>query len=114
MGAIAERSKTRRMLAENALYDAGSELVEAAGSVARAAVDPSAAAAIPGLLGCIETALAELSRACASLQAANTATDARARRLSRGYVNLSIALDDAADAGRAARALAARRVSPER
>jgi hypothetical protein len=96
------------MLAENELYDAGSELVEAATSIARGAADPAASAVIPALLGCMESALTELSRACVELRSVNAAADERAQRLNRGYANLAVALDDAAHAGRAARALAAR------
>jgi hypothetical protein len=100
------------MLAENALYEAGSELVEAAISIARDAADPAAAAAVPALLGCIETTLEELSRACTALRLATDARDARGERLRRGYANLGVALDEAADAGRAARGLAARCATP--
>jgi hypothetical protein len=111
MAGAAPSSTIHGMLAENELYDAGSELVEAATSIRRIAADPTASAAVPALLGCIETALAELSHACAQLQSAVDATDARAHRLRRGYDNLADALDDAAAAGRAARALAARCVA---
>jgi hypothetical protein len=100
------------MLAENELYEAGSELVEAAISIARSAADPAASAAVPAALGCIETALEELGRACTALRTATDATDARGQRLQRGYANLALALEEAADAGRAARGLAARCVTP--
>jgi hypothetical protein len=112
----ADRATPRRD-AENELYDLGSDLVEAATAISRytAEADPDAAGAIPALLGCIETALEELSAASAALHRANAAPsvhDARSQaavdRLERGYANLSVALQDARAASRAARSLAAR------
>ena len=107
---------TSRRDADNELYDFGCDLVEAAAEICRAAASPDADAAVPALLGCIEAALYELSCASAALQQneakRSTARDARnraiANRLQRGYANLSVALEDARVAARAARSLAAR------
>jgi hypothetical protein len=111
----ADRSASRRD-AENELFDFACDLVEAAAGITRTAADPHAARAVPAVLGCIEQALDELSSAAAALQQANAAparrSDERGRarmdRLERGYTNLSVALQDARDATRAARSLAAR------
>jgi hypothetical protein len=111
-------SPTLQRDAENELYDLGCDLVEAAAGISQRAADPSAARAVPALLGCIEAALNELSDACGALQYVNTESipppsEARRRaaadRLDRGYTNLVVALQDARDASRAARPLAARR-----
>ena len=107
---------TSRRNADNELYDFGCDLVEAAAEIRRAAASPDADPAVPALLGCIEAALYELSCASAALQQneakRSTARDARnraiANRLQRGYANLSVALEDARAAARAARSLAAR------
>jgi hypothetical protein len=96
------------MLADNELYEAGSELVEAAMSIARGATDAAASDAIPALLDCLQSALGELSRACTALYADTSAGDRRVQRLRRGYANLGLALEEAADAAGAARGLAAR------
>ena len=110
-----------RRHADNELYDFGCNLVDAAAEICRAAADPEAAPAVPALLGCIEAALYELSCASAALEQANTRrpeirVDARSRavaaRLERGYANLSVALEDARAAARAARSLAARARPP--
>jgi hypothetical protein len=109
----ADRSASRRD-AENELFDFACDLVEAAAGIARTAADPHAARAVPAVLGCIEEALEELSSAAAALRAnaAPARLDERGRarvdRLERGYTNLSVALQDARDATRAARSLAAR------
>jgi hypothetical protein len=103
--------------ADNELYDFGCNLLDAAAEICRAAANPEAAPAVPALLGCVEAALYELSCASAALQQANAQRpelrgDARSRaiaaRLERGYTNLSVALEDARAAARAARSLAAR------
>jgi hypothetical protein len=118
MPRLLDRSISRRDV-ENELYDLGCDLVEAAAGIARTAADPDAARAVPALLGCIEAALNELSSACTGLQLANMEwldrpADSRNRavvdRLERGYTNLHLALQDARDASRAARPLAARRL----
>lgn len=96
--------------AENMLYEAGCELVEAAGGIARVAAEPGAARAVPALLGCLETALDELERACRTLHDRSrcTASDPTAHDpLGRAYANLAVALQDATDASRTARSLAA-------
>jgi hypothetical protein len=111
-----------RRPADNELYDFGCNLVDAASEICRAAADPDAAPAVPALLGCIEAALYELSCASAALQAnaepPEIRPDARSRavaaRLERGYTNLSVALEDARAAARAARSLAARNRSVDR
>jgi hypothetical protein len=100
--------------AENELYDLGCDLVAAAEGISKRAADPCAARAVPALLGCLEAALAELSGACGALQDVNAESSphgrrpAVAERLDRGYANLIVALQDARDASRAARSLAAR------
>jgi hypothetical protein len=113
--AVAQSSSPRD--ADTKLYDFGCNLVEAAAEICRAAASPDAAPAVPALLGCIEAALYELSCASAALQQATSdrpeiRLDGRSRavaaRLERGYTNLSVALEDARAAARAARSLAAR------
>jgi hypothetical protein len=109
------RPSAPRRDADNELYGFGSDLVEAARGISRIAADPEAAPAVPALLGCIEATLEELSGACRDLQRAHAenppepSCQAVAERLDRGYTNLRVALQDARDASRAARALAARR-----
>jgi hypothetical protein len=106
--------------AENTLYEAGCELVEAAAGIARGAAQPGAVAAVPAVLGCIATALDDLNLACSSLQCANNtlASDptpaAATDRLDRGYADLSVALQHASHASRAARSLAAHNVTDSR
>jgi hypothetical protein len=108
----------------NDLYDHGCDLVEAAGALRRGAEQPGVARAAPAVAGCIETALRDLAEAAEELerlclpgpgdQHAPPARSRRARRRERmrhGFVNLEVALRDAADAAAAARSLASRAVT---
>jgi hypothetical protein len=104
----------------NDLYDHGCDLVEAARALRRGAEQPGVARAAPALAGCIETALRDLAEATEELERLRPpagdahAPDAHRRwarrreRMRHGFVNLEIALRDAADAAAAARSLAAR------
>jgi hypothetical protein len=103
--------------ADNDLYDRGSDLVAAAQAIRRCAADPDAVRAIPALIGCVETTLDELGTACHELERTSIRTvgghggrrmPELADRMRRGLANLAVALGDAEDASRAARALAGR------
>jgi hypothetical protein len=103
--------------ADNELYDRGCDLVVAAQAIRRCAGEPDAVRAIPALIGCLETTLNELSAACGELERTSTRMvgaggDRRmpdlTDRMRRGLANLAVALGDAEDASRAARALAGR------
>jgi hypothetical protein len=103
--------------ADHELYDRGCDLVVAAQAIRRCAGHPDAVRAIPAVIGCVETTLDELSAACGELERASAdtvsagggpRTPERADRMRRGLANLAVALGDAEDASRAARALAAR------
>ena len=106
---------------DNELYDRGCDLVEAAASIRRLAADPRAARAVPAVLGCIEAALQDLRGACPAMeQTTDGVTRERERpgpndrlravgdRMRRGFTNLERAHNDAEDAARATRSLAAR------
>ena len=105
---------------DNALYDHGCDLVQAAAGIRRAADAPEAARAVPAVLGCIEAALAELVVACGALEQTSARRvrdeapghDPRrervAERMDRGFASLERALADAELSSAAARSLAAR------
>lgn len=110
---MSTREATPARDAVNDLYDHGCDLVDAAVELHAGADAPGAARAVPAVTGCLESALRELAVAAAGLERAAMADDAssspgrRARRR-QGFANLEVALQDAADAAAAARALAAR------
>lgn len=104
--------------AVNELFDHGCDVVSAAADLRTSADAPGAARAVPAVTGCLEAALRELALTAAALERAAAAEEqqgsrapgSRRRRARRhqGFVNLEVALHDAADAAAAARALAAR------
>jgi hypothetical protein len=105
---------------DNELYDRGCDLVMAAQAIRRLAGHPDTVRAIPALIGCVETTLDELSTACGELERTSAEaisagrgprTPELADRMRRGLANLAVALGDAKDASRAARALAGRCVA---
>ena len=103
-------SGTSKYPADNELYDRGYELVEAAAAIRGLADDPAGVRALPALLGCIEAALHELGRAVSSFDETVgrlMSTDAKADRVQRGFMTLSLTLADAELASTAARGLAA-------
>jgi hypothetical protein len=114
-------SSLSRRPPDNELYDRGCDLVEAAASIRRLAADARAARAMPAVLGCIETALQDLRGACPAMaqttdgvirERERRGPDNRLRavgdRMRRGFTNLQQALNDAEEAARATRSLAAR------
>ncbi len=119
---MSTREATAARDAVNDLYDHGCDLVDAAAELHSRASVPGAARAVPAVTGCLEAALRELALAAAGLERAAIAEDdenrpsSRRRRARRqqGFVNLEVALHDAADAAAAARALAARAVDDAR
>jgi hypothetical protein len=107
--------------ADNALYDRGCDLVQAAVDIRRAAESPEAVRAVPAVLGCFESALGELLCASALLEqtthrfvrdGAGGIADAHiARRVERmhlGFANLQWGLADGQRTSAAARGLARR------
>lgn len=108
--------------AVNDLYDHGCDLVEAAAALHSGSDAPGAGRAVPAVTSCLEGALRELALTVAGLERAALAEDeqhllsSRRRRTRRhqGFVNLEVALHDAADAAAAARALSARTLSDAR
>ena len=109
----------------NAFYDLGADLVDSAAALRASAVSPAAARGAPAVMGCLEAALRDLAEATAALERAASefveggpaAVDESPRlagrlgRARQGFENLEVALNDAADAAGAARALAARTLS---
>ena len=105
---------------DNALYDHGADLVEAAAAIRRVAGSPDAGRAVPAALGCIESALQELVLAAAALEGTTAevapsaprcldgSPDRVVERMHRGFASLQEALFDAHMAAAAARSLASR------
>lgn len=121
---MSTREATTARDAVNDLYDHGCDLVDAAAELHSGTDAAGAARAVPAVTGCLETALRELALTAAGLERAaiaggddgSGAPCSRQRRARRhqGFVNLEVALHDAADAAAAARALAARALTDDR
>jgi hypothetical protein len=90
--------------AENRFYEPAGELVEAAAALRRQAGNEVAVAACPSVLGCVEVALSELRLAVRTMEGSIGSQPL----MRRGLDNLEVALDDAAAAAGAARALSSR------
>jgi hypothetical protein len=106
----------------NRLYEAASDLMQAAGDLRDLAHGKRTVPAHPSVLGCIQTALEELGLAVAAIRAATDEVRVgegyRGQSVKhdvlmhRGFDNLEIALRDAAAAAAAARSLSSRALQP--
>lgn len=122
VGAMGTRTATSRQRdAVNDIYNQCCDLVEAAAALRRAAGHPDVTRSAPAILACIEVALRDLTEtttALALVTARAGVAPAAARfadrhaRMRQGFAHLVVVLDEASDAAAAARALAARVITP--
>jgi hypothetical protein len=102
--------------ADNEIFDRSCDLLEAARAIRHLSTDARATAAVPAVLGCIEASLRDLAEGIGELRRTlptpGVEQGEAAERARRGLTNLRGALDDAAMASEAARALSARMHAP--